>query len=113
MSNAPPIDRRGNRQSSALPYKARELITYREVARTPLGRDWLLKRVHRWVNPLSLVWPLFVAAPLMRVEITAHYLLLAISGLLERFERMLLGLWWCAAPVTQIIVLIIVGTSDP
>ena len=75
------------RQNSALPHKAQEPITYREVTRTPLGRDWLLKLTDRWINPLSLVCPLFVAAPFVRVEITAHYLLLAIVVMFLSFRN--------------------------
>ena len=154
FTNVPPIDRRGGRQLSALPYKAQEPIVYREVARTPLGRDWLLKLTDRWVSPVSLVLPLFIAAAVLHVPITAHYLLLAIAvvflsfrnhlhltktdagvarhvvagwlaisgllyvlgwltGSLDHFDRVVLGVWWCAAPITQLIILVLLRHFRP
>ena len=76
--STPANDRRGPRRSISLPQKKIAPITYHEGASMPVGRDWLLRLTDTWVNPLSLVAPLFLAAQFMHAGITAHLLLLAI-----------------------------------
>ena len=71
-------ERRATPRSITLPQQASAPITFREVTRMPIGRDWLLKLIDILLDPLVLIVSLFMVALIVHGEIWSRHLLLAI-----------------------------------
>lgn len=71
-------ERRAAPRSTTVSQGASAPITFREVTRMPIGRDWLLKLIDISLDPVILVVTLFICALLVHGAIWSRHLLLAI-----------------------------------
>ena len=81
-------NRRATQRSLCLSQEASAPITFREVTRMPIGRDWLIKLIDILLDPLVSVVSLCMVALIVHGEIWTRHLLLAIVVYFPYFSRL-------------------------